>query len=178
MRQIKETILIVAIASTVAGRTTRAEILFESGTLGPTGITWQQVLDEEVVGVNIASDVFSGVRFELLSPVMTTRIGGHFVSAAGGEFFGAIVNLTDQNDFPDSGDLSTPDVVGSTTLSFPAPSAEVFGNLPLSLQPGWYALVFGSCLFGSTGAGAMPLNNPDIGSPSYIAWQTGDGWFN
>jgi hypothetical protein len=156
----------------------RADVIFESGTLGPTGITWQQVLDDEVVGSNVASDVFSGVRFKLVSPVMTTRIGGHFVSAAGGEFFGAIVKLTDQNDFPDSGDLSTPDVLGSAIVVFPAPSAEVFGNLSLSLQPGWHALVFGSGLFTTTGAGAMPLNNPDIGNPSYIAWQTGDGWFN
>jgi hypothetical protein len=170
--------MLVAVATCYLSSEASGAVLFESGTLGPTGITWQQVLDEEVVGSNVASDVFSGVRFELLSPVVITRIGGHVVSPAGGEFFGAIVNLTDQNDFPDSGNLSTPDVVGSAIVAFPAPSAEVFGNLSLSLQPGWYALVFGSGLFGATDAGAMPLNNPDIGNPSYIAWQTGDGWAN
>jgi hypothetical protein len=66
--------------------------------------------------------------------------------------------------------------VGVTTLTFPEPSAEVFGNLQLRLDPGWYALVFGSGLFGATGRGAAVLNNPDIGDPSYIAFQPGPGF--
>jgi hypothetical protein len=159
-----------------------ADILFESGTLGPTGITWQQLLDDEPVGSNVASEVFSGVRFELTQPVVTTRVGGHIVSspATVGTFFGAIVKLDDEFDFPNSGDLSTPDVVGSTVIAFPYPSAEVFGDLSLSLDPGWYALVFGSGLLGAIGDGAMPLNNPDIGSPTYIGFQPGAvlGWGN
>jgi hypothetical protein len=170
--------IILAISAATSDNSTLAATIFESGTLGTTGITWQKVLEDEPIGSNVNSDVFSGVRFQVMQPVVTTRIGGHVVAPAESEFFGAIVRLTHQNDFPDSGDLSTPDVLGSTVLLFPSPSAEVFGDLSVSLDPGWYALVFGSGLFAAGGDGAMPLNNPDIGNPTYIAWQTGNGWFN
>jgi hypothetical protein len=123
---------------------------------------------------------YNGVRFQLNQSVLTTEIGGHFVAPTGGTFFGAIVELVDEEDFPDSGDLSTPDVLGNTLLAFSASSAEVFGDLSLSLDPGWYAMVFGSALFGATGDGAALLNNLDIGSPSYIGHQplSGSGWGN
>jgi hypothetical protein len=152
-----------------------ADILFESGMLGPTGIP-----RGSVPGANVSATVFNGVRFQLDRPVETTQIGGHFVGSAGttDTLFGAIVSLSDENDFPNSGDLSTPDVLGTTVIAFPAPSAEVFGDLELSLNPGWYALVFGSGLFAASGDGAMPLNNPDIDDPTYIGWQPGAGWFN
>jgi hypothetical protein len=155
--------------------TAAAEIIYESGSLGPTGIPIGVV-----PGANVSAAVFNGVRFELTVPVVTTHVGGHFVGSTDttDTFFGAIVQLADENDFPNSGDLSTSDVLGSTTMEFPHPSAEVFGDLALRLDPGWYALVFGSGLFGATGDGAMPLNNPDIGSPTYIAHQPGAvlGW--
>jgi hypothetical protein len=152
-----------------------AEIIYESGHLGPTGIP-QGAVD----AANVNAFVFNGVRFNLTSTVVTTQVGGHFVGPVGttGTLFGAVIKLVDENDFPDSRDLSTPDVLGSTTLAFPEPSAEVFGNLSLALDPGWYTLVFGSGLFGATGNGAMPLNNPDIGNPTYIGLQPGgvSGW--
>lgn len=147
-----------------------AEVIFESGTLGPTGIS-----QGSVVATNISSHVFTGVRFELAQPVVTSNVGGHFVDRDNGTFFGAIVALDHADDFPDSGDFSTPDVRGIATLTFPNPSAEVFGELELSLDPGWYALVFGSGLFGTSGDGAAPQNNMDIESPSYIALQPGSG---
>ncbi len=155
-------------------------ILFESGTLGPTGVTWAEVIDGTVPSSSVSPAVFSGLRFELAAPVVTEQVGGHFVGSdvSQGSFFGAIVALDDANDFPDSSDLSTSDVLGSTTLDFPKTSAEVYGDLTLELEPGWYALVFGSGLFGSSGDGAMPLNNPDIGDPDYIARQLGTGWFD
>jgi hypothetical protein len=150
-----------------------AAIIYESGTLGPTGVP-----RGTIPGANVSATVFNGVRFELTAPVRTSQIGGHFVGSIGttDTFFGAIVSLSDSNDFPDSGNLSTPDVLGSTIVAFPEPSAEVFGNLELTLNPGWYSLIFGSGLFGSSGDGAMPLNNPDIGTPSYIGYQPGAGF--
>jgi len=158
-----------------------ADTIFESGTLGPTGVTWDDLLAETVGGTNVRSVVFTGVRFELQQPVLTTQIGGHFLQRPGsdpngdGSFFGTIVALENENDFPDSGDLSTTDVLGSTLLRFPNPSDEVFGDLSLRLDPGWYALVFGSGLFGATAGGAALGNNPDIGTPSYISFQPGSG---
>jgi hypothetical protein len=158
--------------------------IFESGTLGPTGVTWDDLLAETVGGTNISHVVFTGVRFELSQSVVTTEIGGHFLQRPGsnpegdGSFFGAVVGLGSANDFPDSGNLSTPDVLGSTLLTFPEPSGEVFGDLSLQLDPGWYALVFGSGLFGATAQGTAIRNNPDIGDPTYIGWQPHTNWFN
>jgi hypothetical protein len=168
------------------GSSAFADVLFESGTLGPTGITWGDLLAETVGGTNVRTVVFTGVRFELNEPAITAQIGGHFLQRpdenpqGDGSFFGAIIALDGQSDFPNSGDLSTPDVLGSTLLTFPDPSDEVFGDLSLHLDPGWYALVFGSGLFGATAGGAAIRNNPDIGMPSYIAFQPGSvfGWVN
>jgi hypothetical protein len=148
-----------------------ADVLFESGTLGPTGIP-----QGSVDATNITPNVFTGVRFELSQPVITTQVGGHFVDLSNGTFFGAVVKLNDQNDFPDSGDLSTPDVLGAAELTFPVPSDEVFGDLNLMLDPGWYALVFGSGLFGTSGDGAAPRNGTDINDPMFIGWQPGPGF--
>jgi hypothetical protein len=155
-----------------------ATILFESGTLGPTGVTWEQVTSDATLGVNVSHVVFGGVRFQLNTPVVTTHVGGHFVGRpdADPSFFGAIVRLDGESDFPNSADLSTPDVCGATLLTFPNVSAEVFGELNLFLEPGWYALVFGSGLFNATGAGASLRNNIDVGSPDYIGFQLGFGW--
>lgn len=120
------------------------------------------------------------MRFFIDQSVTTTRIGGHFVknTLADNSFFGAIVELDDEHDFPDSGDLSTSDVVGSTLLTFPEPSDEVFGDLAKQLESGWYALVFGSGLFGATGSGGAVRNGIDIGTPTYIGSQSGADWFN
>jgi hypothetical protein len=162
----------------LSGGHAHAAILFESGTLGPTGIPWSELETGTIPGINITDSVFNGVRFELAEPVITTDIGGHFASPTSSTFFGALVQLSGQNDFPDSIDLSTPDVLGSTVLSFPGSSAEVLGGLSLSLDPGWYALVFGSGLFGATGSGGALGNNPDIGDPNYVGHQPGAGWFS
>jgi len=149
-----------------------AATIYESGTLGPTGIPRSDIADEIVAGTNISPDVFTGVRIFFDQPVITTQIGGHFVKNTGADesFFGAIIALDNESDFPDSGDLSTPDVLGSTSLVFPEPSDEVFGDLDLTLAPGWYALVFGSGLFDATGRGVAVRNGVDIGDPSYIAY--------
>lgn len=155
-----------------------AAILFESGTLGTTGVRWQDAIDGLVPGSSVSNAVFNGVRFEVSQAVLVTEIGGHFFSPSGGSFFGAVVALDDEDDLPNSQDLSTQDVIDKALLGFPTDSAEVFGEFNHVLEPGWYALVFGSGLFEATGFGGMVLNNPDIGSPTYIARQIGPGWFN
>ena len=154
-----------------------ADTLFESGTLGPTGIPFSD-LGNAVPGTNIKDVTFNGVRFQITQAVSTTQIGGHFVAQSGGTFFGAIIELEDENDFPNSGDLTSPDVLGTTLLTFPVPSDEVFGDLTLLLDSGWYALVFGSGIFESTTNGGAVRNGTDIGNPPYINWQPGLGWFN
>ncbi len=170
--------LLAAAAVVLSPGSATAEIIFESGTLGPTGVPFSDLTGGVVPGTNIKDVVFTGVRFKLKQPALVSQIGGHFVSTVPRTFFGAIVALDDASDFPDSEGLSTPDVVGTTTLTFPVPSDEVFGDLEVRLDPGWYALVFGSGLFGTLGNGAAPRNNPDIGDPTYIGFQPGAGWFN
>ena len=58
----------------------RRRTIFESGTLGPTGLTFA---DFDAGGApdssGVETNVFSGVRFELTESVLTTRVGGHFV---------------------------------------------------------------------------------------------------
>ncbi|NOZ38880.1 MAG: hypothetical protein GXP24_01470 [Planctomycetes bacterium] len=157
----------------------RAEtILFESATLGLNGMSWQNVFDRVVLAVNVTNSSYQGVRFELTQPVVTTQVGGHFVAPPNSDsvFFAAIVELDNAIDFPDSEDLSTPDVLGTNLLAFPEPSGEVWADLELSLNPGWYALVFGSGLFGASGTGGAIRNSIGIDSPDYIGFQSGFGW--
>jgi hypothetical protein len=150
-----------------------ADILFESGTLGPTGTT-----EGSVPSTNVSPNVYVGVRFEITQPVKTEQVGGHFVDDLGGTFFGAVVKLDDASDFPNSEDLSTADVLGVTHLTFPVASAEVYGNLSLSLQPGWHAVVFGTGRFGTSANGGATRNNLDIGDPSYIGFEPNLKWSN
>ncbi|MCH8840377.1 MAG: hypothetical protein IH831_06800 [Planctomycetes bacterium] len=53
--------------------------------------------------------------------------------------------------------------------------------MSLELQAGWYAVVFGSGLFGTSGKGAAVRNGEDLDNPSFFSWQPGalgDGWFD
>lgn len=157
-----------------------AETIYQSGSLGQTGVPWQAVIDGTVPGTNVNPDVFVGARFKIDQPVQTTRIGGHFYGHPlnpSNEFFGALIQLENAMDFPNSDDLSSADVLGVTTLTFPSPSDEVFGELSTALDPGWYAVVFGSGLFGTSAVGGALRNGVDNGPQAYIGWQPGVGWF-
>jgi hypothetical protein len=159
-------------------RGSSASVIYESSALGQVGITHDQVNSQAVLASNIATFNFVGVRFHVAQDSIATAIGGHFVGGfASNSFFGAIARLDDGVDFPDSGDFSTPDVLGIANLTFPDPSAEVVGSLSASLKPGWYAAIFGTGLFGATGRGGAVRNGQDLASPSYIVWQPDNGWF-
>lgn len=146
-----------------------ASFIFESATLGATG---------QSVGLTVSDSQLVGARFEVASRVDSATIGGHFDQTIPGQFFGTVVALSGPDDFPDSSDLSTSDVLGSALITFPEPSEEVFASLVVTLTPGWYAVVFGSGLFGSSGRGVAPENNPDIGSPSYFFRDAGGTYRN
>jgi hypothetical protein len=137
-----------------------ADTIYESATLGPTDAT---------VGSGVDDLQYLGVRFQLASTATARSIGGHFFG--GGQIFGAIVQLSSISDFPDTTDLSSADVLAHTLITVPAHSAEVSANIgPITLAPGFYALIFGAGRFGATGVGAAPNDNTDIGSPSYFFW--------
>lgn len=155
-----------------------AAMVFQSAEFGQTGLTRDQLDSQDISASNVASFNYVGVRFEIGSTTAITQIGGHFIGGFSEDtFFGAIIALADGSDFPNSDDLSTPDVIGVTSMNFPHPSAEVYGGLQRTLDPGWYAVVFGTQRFGATGRGSAMRNGTDIGSPSYIAWQPENGWF-
>jgi len=170
--------ILLVVVSVCFAEATHAATIYESGTLGPTGIPVSQLDNGTVPGTNVNETVFVGVRFELDRPIVTSQIGGHFVAGVPGTFFGAIVALDGAEDVPNSSDMSSADVLGHTELTFPVPSTEVFGDLNLSLDPGWYALVFGSGLFGTTGQeGGAIRNGSDLNDPSYIVTSpTANNW--
>ncbi|TWT72741.1 hypothetical protein Pla123a_40400 [Posidoniimonas polymericola] len=169
-----------------------AVLLYETSILGPTGITAQQFLNQEVPGTSISSDVFQAARFYLPQASRVAAIGGHVIGlGANGPangprvtIFGAIVALDDETDFPDSFDLSTPDVKGVTLIDLPENSDVAFGSLDVPLQQGWYAMVFGTGLFGSDkslGIGGAARNNLDHAHANYIFRSgnvPGTGWSN
>jgi hypothetical protein len=69
-------------------------------------------------------------------------------------------------------------VVAATSLSFPIQSDEAFAQISTVLAPGWYGLIFGSGRLNTFGWGGTVNTGVDIGAPSYIVWQPGEGWFN
>lgn len=178
MKRIFSTTSIAFIVVTIAKNASPA-IIYESGTLGPIGITNEQLLNQSIPGSNVDPTNYVGARFEVHENWTVTAIGGHFARGfADSPFFGVIVRLSDEIDFPDSDDLSTPDVLVVTHLSFPDPSAEVFGEISTTLVPGWYAVIFGTGLFQTNDWGTAVRNGQDIGTPSYIIWQPSRRWFN
>ncbi|TWT72740.1 hypothetical protein Pla123a_40390 [Posidoniimonas polymericola] len=162
---------------------TSGAILYQSATLGPTGVSLQEVQDQIVRGRNIYPGGFQGVRFYLPSKSKVSRVGGHLIGlglggseeGGRGDIFAAVVNLSGESDMPDSADFSTPDFLGSTLITPPRTSADVYGELRLTLDAGWYALVLGGGFLGSDrglGFAAAVQNNPSTGDPRYIGWQS------
>jgi len=91
VRRICILIVVAAAASLVTTTITMGEIIFESGTLGPMGLTFDDFGGmPEPSGSFVSDFAFTGVRFELTQPVVTTRVGGHFVIDPGHDdsFFG------------------------------------------------------------------------------------------
>ncbi|MEO0529352.1 MAG: hypothetical protein AAF266_02115 [Planctomycetota bacterium] len=149
------------IFSTVGTLAAGSTVLFESAPLENVGTALG-----EVNSATVSQFVYTGVRFELTDPVITSAIGGHFVGD--GEFFGALVELDDADDVPDSTDLTTDDVLGVVAAEFPSPSAEVLADLSIRLSPDWYAIAFGSGLFGVGGNGGMPVSSVGVAPGSFI----------
>ena len=70
-----------------------AATIFESGTLGATGVQWSSVENGTVPAITVDQFDFPGVRFYVDQQAMVSQIGGHFAAKSNGTFFGAIVAL-------------------------------------------------------------------------------------
>ncbi len=135
-------------------------VIFQSAVLGPIG---------HPLNGTFAIDAFTflGVKFELVNTIQVTAVGGHVVGGfIDRTLFVAVVPLDPLTDLPSTFDLA--DALFADTFTAPELSDEVTVPTDFQLNPGRYALLFGSGLFGATGQGGAPGNNGDIGSPQYI----------
>jgi hypothetical protein len=134
--------------------------------------------DPQFPGLVLGNRQMAGMRFQLSSGAIIDGIGGNINVIAGngdGRIFGALVRLSDINDYPDSVDLSTPDVLTAVAFSagpFVTDVAVPIG--PLTVGPGTYGLVLGSDLFGASGVGSMSGANLDFLSSSTFFYNAFD----
>jgi len=181
MRNLAYALLFLPALATWSDDAVGAPFLFETASLGETGITWEALNAQEVPGVNVNRSVFVGSRFYIARPTLVDSVGGHFASAGPRSIFGALISLTGKNDFPDSAELDTPDVVATTLLQLTGPSGMATGPVRTQLEQGWYGIVFGGGILGASGAGSAVKNGNTLGGADYITWQPGaggTGWSN
>jgi hypothetical protein len=131
-------------------------------------------------GSSIYGSQFLGTRFQVTQPITIDAIGGNFQgTTTGGTVWGALVALTSFSDYPNSTNLTTPDVLAHTTFSVPLVSSVdlTLPIGPLTVSPGIYAVVFGGGLaigggpFSTNGEAAMPNFAPPNGTPSIFLGQ-------
>ncbi len=156
LRRMSSQGVIASLILLISGSTGRAEVIYESATTLVTGDVMGSI-----GGVQTDLTFSSGVRFFLDQAVIAEAIGGHFATfseVGNNQLFGVIAGLDSADDVPD---LDT-DVIAQTLLTLPTPgfSDNISGSVSVLLQPGWYALVFGSGRFGATSdfAGAIKTN--------------------
>ncbi|APZ90894.1 cadherin-like domain-containing protein [Fuerstiella marisgermanici] len=112
---------------------------------------------------------YYGFRFELTEATTIERVGGNFQFFSGTGPFAAIVALDSQADFPDAEDLSTPDVVATAVIPLAyQDDGEKSAEINADLQPGWYAVMFGTEQFGSTGITGVYLNSAPVDGTTFI----------
>jgi len=126
-------------------------------------------------GTSVTVAQFVGWRFQTDVPLAVEQVGAHALEFDPGGLFAAIVRLDSIAAVPSGAPFTPDEVLATTVFQAPLPSAEVFAPLSANLNPGSYVLVFGTGLFGATGAGALPNldDQPDIPPTdlsSFIFW--------
>jgi formylglycine-generating enzyme required for sulfatase activity len=148
---------------------TAADLIHASAYLGETDVTGPYFQS------GLSDSLYLGSRFSIDRAVEVESVGGH-LEGLEGNLFAAIVPLTNSIALP-SGSPFDASTVATTVFTAPTPSNDILVPLSVKLNPGHYALVFGSGQFGasSSGYGGMPTNNVDLpGRSSYFQWQYGD----
>jgi hypothetical protein len=145
-----------------------AEVIYESSTMGPTGQT---------TGTIISNKQFFGSRFYISQQTQVTAIGGHLAGChIQGGIFGAIVSIDSFSDFPNGHPFNTTEVIAYKVFTPTFPSSDYRTSFSAELSPGYYALVFGSGLYGAKSETYMPaLGQTDLSSGQYIFW---DGYYD
>jgi len=119
-------------------------------------------------GSTISENQYLGARFSLSTSFLITGIGGHVKSDVGGDrsVFIALIPLSGANLLPADSTLS--DAIFAKSLlapyndvgPYPFQVPETIISTHILLDAGDYGVVFGSGLFGATGAAWMPLSGP------------------
>jgi hypothetical protein len=141
-------------------------VVLESASLGATG---------HISGSSVTTAQFIGWRFQIGTPLDVDHIGGHLLEFEPGGLFAALVSLPSIDSVPAGTPFTADELVATTTFQAPFPSDEVTIPFTAELQPGSYALVFGTGMFGATGLGGMPNfddqpDTPPTDLSSYIFW--------
>ncbi|MBA7622106.1 hypothetical protein ES703_29477 [subsurface metagenome] len=133
-------------------------------------------------GTSVNEDQWLGARFELNQAYLVTDIGGHVKSSStypDRSIFAAVVPIMESTGFPS--DILLSEAVFTTVVEapfndvgpYPYQVPDTVINTNFVLESGSYALLFGSGLFGATGAGWMPLRSSMMDLPWYFTtWGT------
>ncbi|MGV7234947.1 MAG: hypothetical protein ACQ9ET_01710 [Nitrosomonadaceae bacterium] len=151
---------------------TYAERLLETAPLGTTN-----------GGNSIYEWQYFGARFTLTNASQITGIGGHIKSSSSSDdrsVFVAIVPTSGADNLPSDTTLSNAIYTAvfeppfNDSGPYPYQVAETIIPTDFILEPGNYAIVFGSGLFGATGQGWMPLSGSSQDTPWLIQMRTED----
>lgn len=151
-------------------------VILESAAFAPS-----QVSPIAGYGIFATQDIdqFLGWRFQLDSTLKITDVGGYLVSnnsspTNSDQIFVAIVSLISPTALPQGSPFLPGEVIAKTTFIPPSFLSPILGDVtaPLSvtLNPGSYALIFGSGLFGATGSADALFNFGNFPDSSYLAW--------
>jgi hypothetical protein len=109
-------------------------------------------------GVAVGDNFILLHRFQIVAPTNVANIGGQFDNPFFDRTFtafAAIVRLNGPADVPDSLDLSTPDLLAHALLTIPPGEVDRAASLLIMLDPGWYAVGFGTGRFGAPSYGGV-----------------------
>jgi len=177
LRSLRSSLILAALPlAAVAAAPAHADTLLQPATLGATGQTG---------GLLIDSSEYLAARFQTSQAFTLTTVQIHVDHSGGAEgnglVFAAIVPLTDLSAFPNAGNpalIADDNPLEVHTFTTPTLSSVVTIPFSSSLPAGTYALLFGSGEFGATGSGAAPVNNTDIGTPSYFFRNSSNTFIN
>ena len=131
---------LAGIVFAVSTGSSRADPIFSTGSehqIGPVGL------------VQVDPNGIIGARFKLDRHAVVTAIGGALYSPPTNSIFGAIVRLSHSGALPVGAPFEESEVVAVTTFIPSGESGDVITPLSAELEPGNYAIVFGTGHFGA-----------------------------
>jgi hypothetical protein len=119
----------------------------------------------------IASIQFIGTCLYLEESIHVQSIGASVFGASDDTtLFMALISMDSSSSLPSGNPFTEDEVLAHTTLNIGTELNDYWAAMDISLAPGYYGLVIGSGLYGTTGAGAMPNNNYDHLFSEYFSW--------